>query len=101
MLKYLGDTSNVGTVNVKRALDGYEISEIRSNCFELKYYYTINIYIPKNIKVIEENAFIRTSTTRTTNFYFEAENKLEGYNENYINVESSYLTEEFNKKLNY
>ena len=101
LLKYLGDTSDVGTVNVKRTLDGYEISEIRANCFELKYYYTINIYIPKNIKLIEENAFIRTSTTSTTNVYFEVEKKLEGYHDNYINVESNYLVEKFGKKLSY
>jgi hypothetical protein len=100
LVKYLGDSS-LSTVKVPRTIDGYTVTEVKSNCYSLSYSSSMSIYIPETILVLEENAFYRSYTSYRTYVYFEAESALPGYHSKYINISSSYLTEYWDRSIGY
>lgn len=100
LVKYLG-SSSASTINVPRTIDGYTVTEVKSNCYSLSYSSSVYIYVPETIQVLEENAFYRSYSSTRTYVYFEAESALPGYHSKYINTSSSYLTQYWDRSIGY
>ena len=100
LIKYVGSSD---TIYIPRVIDGYTVTKIATGLYSSSY--SSYIYIPKEIKVIESQAFVNTSSSY---FYFY----LEGtklpldcsedwyYNSSYDST-TRYITKYGNQKFSY
>ena len=100
LLKYCGSGS---TLYIPRKIKGYTVAKIATDFYESSY--ATNIYIPKEVEVVEENAFVNTST-RTFSFYFETEGVSANWDDNwyyntYYSSATRYISTYWNQKFSY
>ena len=105
LVLYLGNITNNTNIYIPRYINGKIITTINTGFINSNYY--CNVYIPKEIDTIKENAFVMIgSSTSYWNFYFErSKDELINVDENYFynsyRDSSSYKYEYYDRALDY
>lgn len=100
LLKYVGSSS---TLYIPRQIKGYTVAKIATEFYS--YNYSAKIYIPKEIEVICENAFINRGSN-TFSFYFETEGVSANWDDNwyyntYYSSATRYISIYWNQTFSY
>jgi len=100
LIKYLGSNS---TLYIPRTIEGYTVTKIATGFYSSSG--TRYFYIPKEIEVIEANAFTNTSS-RYFYFYFETKEHPINWSSNwyynsYYGNYTSYISKSWNQKFSY
>ena len=78
LIKYIGSSS---TIKIPRMINGYEVTTIKEGFLNDKNYYAY-VYIPKEVVMVEEKAFVN-SYSYTWYFYCECSEEVTSWNENW------------------